>query len=105
VTDEEKDVARATLVRDHLANERTYLAWLRTTASVIVLGLAIAKFVESAVGRRKIVKDNDNLWQATSHVTRHLTIDRPGRHIPRPRTPRSMRAPTRSSASSCRVSS
>jgi putative membrane protein len=47
VTDEEKDVARATLVRDHLANERTYLAWLRTTAGVIMLGLAIANFVES----------------------------------------------------------
>ena len=31
--------------RDHLANERTYLAWLRTAANVMVLGLAIAKFV------------------------------------------------------------
>ncbi len=32
--------------RDHLANERTYLAWLRTSATVMVLGLAIARFVE-----------------------------------------------------------
>lgn len=31
-------------VRDHLANERTYLAWLRTAAAVMVLGLAVAKF-------------------------------------------------------------
>lgn len=30
--------------RDHLANERTYLAWLRTAVNVMVLGLAIAKF-------------------------------------------------------------
>lgn len=30
--------------RDHLANERTYLAWLRTAANVMVLGLAIAGF-------------------------------------------------------------
>ena len=30
--------------RDHLANERTHLAWLRTALTVIVLGLAIARF-------------------------------------------------------------
>jgi putative membrane protein len=29
--------------RDHLANERTYLAWIRTAANVMVLGLAVAK--------------------------------------------------------------
>lgn len=31
-------------VRDHLANERTQLAWLRTGANVMVVGLAIARF-------------------------------------------------------------
>ncbi len=31
-------------VRDHLANERTYLAWLRTGISVAALGVAVAKF-------------------------------------------------------------
>ncbi|MGI5133230.1 MULTISPECIES: YidH family protein [unclassified Streptomyces] len=30
--------------RDHLANERTYLAWLRTGISVAALGVAVAKF-------------------------------------------------------------
>src|SRR5512144_82634 len=30
--------------RDHLANERTYLAWLRTGVSVAALGVAVAKF-------------------------------------------------------------
>lgn len=30
--------------RDHLANERTYLAWLRTAGGVMVLALAVAKF-------------------------------------------------------------
>jgi putative membrane protein len=30
------------LARDHLANERTYLAWLRTSAAVMALGLAVA---------------------------------------------------------------
>lgn len=31
-----------TLARDHLANERTYLAWLRTAAAVMALGLAVS---------------------------------------------------------------
>lgn len=29
--------------RDHLANERTFLAWLRTASEIMVLGLFIAK--------------------------------------------------------------
>ncbi|MEQ8839798.1 MAG: DUF202 domain-containing protein [Miltoncostaeaceae bacterium] len=33
-------------VRDHLANERTFLAWLRTGATVMVLGLAVAQLLE-----------------------------------------------------------
>jgi uncharacterized membrane protein YidH (DUF202 family) len=31
-------------VRDHLANERTQLAWLRSGANVMVVGLAVARF-------------------------------------------------------------
>lgn len=34
--------------RDHLANERTYLAWLRTAVNIMVLGLAIAGFSKKA---------------------------------------------------------
>lgn len=37
--------------RDHLANERTYLAWLRTGISVSSLGIAIAKFAPQRGGR------------------------------------------------------
>ena len=29
---------------DHLANERTFLAWLRTSISIIVFGFVVAKF-------------------------------------------------------------
>lgn len=36
---------RSAMTRDHLANERTYLAWVRTAAAVTVLGLAVAEFV------------------------------------------------------------
>ena len=42
---------RGSRARDHLANERTYLAWLRTAATVMVLGLAVAKFVEPSNAR------------------------------------------------------
>lgn len=37
----------ANLARDHLANERTYLSWLRTAVSVMVLGLIVAKFIDT----------------------------------------------------------
>ena len=30
--------------RDHLANERTFLAWMRTGAAVVVFGFAIGRF-------------------------------------------------------------
>jgi uncharacterized membrane protein YidH (DUF202 family) len=33
-------------VRDHLANERTQLAWMRTGANVMVVGLAVARFAD-----------------------------------------------------------
>jgi putative membrane protein len=31
-------------VRDHLANERTFLAWLRTGLAIVVFGFAIGRF-------------------------------------------------------------
>jgi len=36
--------ANPSRTRDHLANERTFLAWLRTAANVMVVGLVLAKF-------------------------------------------------------------
>lgn len=44
----EKNPSRA---RDHLANERTFLAWLRTAVNVMAFGVAIAKFVHVGGGR------------------------------------------------------
>jgi putative membrane protein len=32
------------LARDHLANERTFLAWIRTGIAVVVFGFAIGRF-------------------------------------------------------------
>jgi putative membrane protein len=33
--------------RDHLANERTFLAWLRTALAFMGLGVLVAKFLEA----------------------------------------------------------
>ena len=37
-------MAAAGKVSDHLANERTFLAWIRTSIAVISLGFVVAKF-------------------------------------------------------------
>lgn len=34
----------STRSRDHLANERTFLAWVRTGAAIVVFGFAIGRF-------------------------------------------------------------
>jgi len=41
---EHTGTASSSRARDHMANERTYLAWLRTAANVMIVGLAIARF-------------------------------------------------------------
>ncbi|CAN5888523.1 hypothetical protein BH20ACT6_BH20ACT6_09220 [soil metagenome] len=41
---EHEGTAPSSRARDHMANERTYLAWLRTGANVMIVGLAVAKF-------------------------------------------------------------
>jgi putative membrane protein len=42
-TEAEKSSGDDARVRDHLANERTYLAWMRTGVSTMGLGVVIAK--------------------------------------------------------------
>jgi uncharacterized membrane protein YidH (DUF202 family) len=36
--------ANVNRARDHLANERTFLAWVRTGAAIVVFGFAIGRF-------------------------------------------------------------
>lgn len=39
--------------RDHLANERTFLAWVRTSVAIVVFGFAIGRF---AIALRQLAK-------------------------------------------------
>src|SRR5437879_9591384 len=39
--------------RDHLANERTFLAWVRTGVAVVVFGFAIGRF---AIAMRQLTQ-------------------------------------------------
>jgi putative membrane protein len=42
--DSRDERARPDTTRDHLANERTLLAWIRTSISIIVFGFVVARF-------------------------------------------------------------
>jgi putative membrane protein len=44
VVDDGEQESSGGKVSDHLANERTYLAWLRTGISIIALGFVVSKF-------------------------------------------------------------
>ena len=50
--DQNKLKPSAQLVTQHLSNERTYLAWLRTSMSLLTLGFATSKFGEFLNGLR-----------------------------------------------------
>lgn len=61
------DIDRAK-VTDHLANERTYLAWIRTGITIIALGFVVAKF-------GLIVKEINPLAPETSfHFSSYIGI-------------------------------
>jgi len=44
VTENADPVVNPNRARDHLANERTFLAWVRTGAAIVVFGFAIGRF-------------------------------------------------------------
>src|SRR5271166_6556837 len=46
-------VENSNLARDHLANERTFLAWVRTSVAVVVFGFAIGRF---AIAMRQLTE-------------------------------------------------
>jgi putative membrane protein len=54
------------LARDHLANERTFLAWVRTGIAIVVFGFAIGRF---AVAIRQLT-----ILQGSSPVGTGLSV-------------------------------
>lgn len=59
-------------ISDHLANERTFLAWIRTSISVIGLGFVVAKF--SVWLRELAVRVNDTTPPRHSGLSMPLGI-------------------------------
>ena len=39
-----KEIKKVASASDHLANERTYLAWIRTSIGIMVFGFVVVKF-------------------------------------------------------------
>jgi len=48
--------------RDHLANERTFLAWVRTSVAIVVFGFAIGRF---AIAMRQLTEFQGHGSKAT----------------------------------------
>jgi putative membrane protein len=55
-------VENSSLARDQLANERTFLAWVRTSVAVVVFGFAIGRF---AVAMRQLTALQGHASKAT----------------------------------------
>ena len=48
--------------RDHLANERTFLAWVRTSVAIVVFGFAIGRF---AIAMRQLAAFQGHVSKTT----------------------------------------
>lgn len=56
VEERQQRIALESRARTHLANERTFLAWLRTGIALIGLGLAAAKFLDVVIRSLPLVR-------------------------------------------------
>jgi putative membrane protein len=61
------------LARDHLANERTFLAWVRTGVAVVVFGFAIGRFAIAirqwmAMQGRSVPTTGLSVWFGTTEI-------------------------------------
>ena len=55
-------VENSNRARDHLANERTFLAWVRTSVAIVVFGFAIGRF---AIALRQLAKFQGQVARTT----------------------------------------
>lgn len=63
----------ANRARDHLANERTFLAWVRTGAAIVVFGFAIGRFSIalrqlSALQGHPLHRSGISVWMGASSI-------------------------------------
>jgi putative membrane protein len=61
------------LARDHLANERTFLAWVRTSVAIVVFGFAIGRFAIalrqlSGLQGRDVKATGFSVWMGTISI-------------------------------------
>lgn len=59
--------------RDHLANERTFLAWVRTGAAIVIFGFAIGRFSIalrqlSSLGGHPLRRGGISVWMGASSI-------------------------------------
>ena len=59
--------------RDHLANERTFLAWVRTGAAIVVFGFAIGRFSIAlrqltALQRHPVHRSGISVWMGATSI-------------------------------------
>lgn len=59
--------------RDHLANERTFLAWVRTGAAIVVFGFAIGRFAIamrqlSALSGHPVKTASVSVWMGAASI-------------------------------------
>ena len=65
--------SNADRARDHLANERTFLAWVRTGAAIVVFGFAIGRFAIAlrqltALEGHPIRRSGLSVWMGASSI-------------------------------------
>ncbi len=69
------------LARDHLANERTFLSWIRTSLAFVGLGILLSELVEVEGTKAELVGLGLIVVGAVSAVSATARYLRLGRHI------------------------
>ena len=49
-------------VKDHMANERTFLAWIRTSIGIMAFGFVVEKFALFIDKLSYLMRDYTHLW-------------------------------------------
>jgi uncharacterized membrane protein YidH (DUF202 family) len=64
----------STRARDHMANERTFLAWMRTSIGVMAFGFVVEKFSIFMEKMAHYFNEKKDLFTSSDGFSRHLGI-------------------------------